>query len=311
MVEQRDTLGRYVATMNETFDADLSFVPREQLRECLVTDRYADGYFDARSFVVHPLNLVRGLAREAAKLGAQIYEGSRVRALDEERGWRSVSTGHGQVRARHVVLAGGAYLGGLHRRLGAAIVPVASLVIATKPNRELIETAIRTKAGVSDTRLIPDYYRVLPEGRLLWGGRATAYSPNPERIRRLLRADIRRIYPQLAGTEIEMAWSGLMAFARHQMPVIALLSDCVWAATGFGGQGLATTMLAGNLIASAIADGDDRYRQFAPFGLPFAGGRLLGRPAFQFIAWRAQLEEKVLRLRHRWHSNKLEFSQLS
>ena len=71
-------------------------------------------------------------------------------------------------------------------------------------------------------------------------------------------------------------------------------------AAGFGGQGLATTMVAGDLIASAIADGDDRYRHFASFSLPFVGGPLLGRPAFQFIAWASQLEQSVLRLRYRW-----------
>ena len=69
MVEHPDMLGGYVTAMNEMFDAGLSFVPNTELRELLITTRYSDGYHDPRSLLVHPLNLVRGLAQEAAKAG--------------------------------------------------------------------------------------------------------------------------------------------------------------------------------------------------------------------------------------------------
>ena len=130
------------------------------------------------------------------------------------------------------------------------------------------------------------------------GGRATAYPPSPERTKELLAKDMRRIYPQLTNVKVEVAWSGLMSFALHRMPIIAPIAERIWVASGFGGQGLATTMLAGDLIASAIADGDDRYRHFAQFGLPFVGGPLIGRPASQLIVWGHQLQQTFLRLRY-------------
>ena len=71
MIEHQDDLSRYVRTMNDTFDAGLTFVSREEFRDSLITERYADAYTDSRSFLVHPLNLVRNLAQEAAKLGAE------------------------------------------------------------------------------------------------------------------------------------------------------------------------------------------------------------------------------------------------
>jgi gamma-glutamylputrescine oxidase len=276
MVEYPDTLGGYVVAMNERFDAGLTFVPNAELRELLITERYTDAYHDPQALLVHPLNLVRGLAQAAAKLGARIYEDSHVCAVRRDGSCKLASTDRGWVRARHIVLAGGAYQGPLHRRLGAALVPVASFVMTTKPIPERIHTAIRTAAGISDSRLIPDYYRALPDGRLFWGGGATACPPSPERITRLLRDNMRRIYPQLADVKAEVAWSGLMSSARHRMPIIAPVADRLWIAAAFGGQGLATTMLAGDLIASAIADGDDRYQHFARFGLPFVGGPLIG-----------------------------------
>jgi gamma-glutamylputrescine oxidase len=45
-------------------------------------------------------------------------------------------------------------------------------------------------------------------------------------------------------------------------------------ATGFGGHGLNTTTLAGELVASALAERDGRWRLLEGFGLPWNGGPL-------------------------------------
>ena len=66
--------------------------------------------------------------------------------------------------------------------------------------------------------------------------------------------------------------AGAMGFVRHRMPVLRPLAPGLWAATGFGGHGLNTTMLAGELLASALVEGDGRWRLFDAFGLPWNGG---------------------------------------
>jgi glycine/D-amino acid oxidase-like deaminating enzyme len=53
---------------------------------------------------------------------------------------------------------------------------------------------------------------------------------------------------------------------------IGEVSAGVWYAMGFGGHGMGTTTMAGELVAAAIAEGDERYRLFAPFGLDWTGG---------------------------------------
>lgn len=295
---QPDTLRDHVQWMNEQLGAGLVHLPAEELRELLVTEAYADGFLNPSSLQVHPLNLARGMAHAAASLGAELHERAQVTAIEAIGASRKVVTRSGSVTARHVVLAGGAHLGMLHARLGLATVPVASFVVTTEPAPERLRDAIRTNAAVSDTRVATDYYRVLPDGRLLWGGRASAFDASPETLRRLLKRDIARIYPQLADLEIERGWSGLMPIARHRMPVIGPLADGLWAAACFGGLGLVNTTMAGELIASAIAEGDDRHRRFAPFGLPFAGGSF-GRAAFQLIYWRHQVEDRLKRPRIR------------
>lgn len=75
-----------------------------------------------------------------------------------------------------------------------------------------------------------------------------------------------------------------MSYATHKMPQIGEAAPGVWYAMGFGGHGVNTTTMAGELVAGAIAERDDRYRLLAPFGLtPTAGP--IGAAAAQLTYW--------------------------
>ena len=136
----------------------------------------------------------------------------------------------------------------------------------------------------------------------MWGGRISARTSTPWRLKAALRHDILKVYPQLGEFEVEYAWSGTMAYAVHKMPQIGELAPGYWLASAFGGHGLNTTAMAGEMIARAILDGDDRWRLFSPYELVWAGGRL-GRAAAQAVFWSMQLRdtlrEKVARYRDR------------
>jgi hypothetical protein len=66
------------------------------------------------------------------------------------------------------------------------------------------------------------------------------------------------------------------------MPQVGQLRKGLWVASGFGRQGLNLSAMAGQLIASGILAGDDRWRLFSPFDLVWAGG-LAGRAAGQVV----------------------------
>ena len=72
----------------------------------------------------------------------------------------------------------------------------------------------------------------------------------------------------------------------------------LWHCTAFGGHGLNTTAVGGRLIAAAIAEGDDRYRLFAPFGLAWNGGPF-GPVAAQLTYWKMQAAGLVGRAQRR------------
>jgi hypothetical protein len=110
--------------------------------------------------------------------------------------------------------------------------------------------------------------------------------------------DIASVYPQLHGLPIDYAWSGVMGYAVHWMPQIGMAQPGVWVASAFGGQGLNTTAMAGELIASAIAEHDDRWRLFVPFGLVWNGG-WAGRAVAQSIYWSMQAKDRFEEARSR------------
>ena len=137
---------------------------------------------------------------------------------------------------------------------------------------------------MTDTDLASHHYRVVGGDRLLLSGRSTTWEGDPRRYGQRLKADIEELYPQLRGVEIEHAWSGVLGNALHRMPQIGELSPGLWFASGFGGHGLNTTAMAGQIISRAIVDGDDTWRLFSPYEFVWAGGRL-GRAVMQVYSW--------------------------
>lgn len=251
----------------ESFGVEWQWVDRDDVRERLRSARYHDALFEPNALHFHPLKYAHGLARVAEGQGARLFERTPAVALDRDgAGWR-VRTPQGDVRAEQVVLACGGYLAGLRRDVDAGVLPIATYVMATEPLGARLDEAMTTRAAVYDTRFAFDYYRPLADTRLLWGGRISVRDRSPASVQRLLYRDLLKVYPQLEGVRIDSAWSGLMSYARHEMPQIGRIDAGLWLAQAFGGHGVAPTTFAGETLAAAIADGDDRWRSFQAYGL--------------------------------------------
>ncbi|MBP6596177.1 MAG: FAD-binding oxidoreductase [Arenimonas sp.] len=255
------------ALLAANFDTHWEWVPREQLAGMLKTSRYGDALFERNALHFNPLAYADGLAAAATKRGVGVHEHSPAVALERDgTGWR-VRTAQGEVCARHVVLACGGYLAGLRRDVDAGVLPIATYVMVTEPLGARMDQVINTGAAVYDSRFAFDYYRRLPDTRLLWGGRISVRDRSSAAVERLLRRDLLQVYPQLEDVAIDYAWSGLMSYARHQMPQIGEVEPGLWVAQAFGGHGVAPTTFAGELLAAAIAEGDPHWRDFSGYGL--------------------------------------------
>jgi gamma-glutamylputrescine oxidase len=265
----------------EHFDVDWRWVPREELRQQVRSTRYHDALFEPNALHLHPLSLARGLAAAAAGRGVRVFERSPALSVEKRgRVWR-VRTPAGEVHARRVVMACGGYLAGLRREVDAAVLPIATYVMATAPIPEALAALVRTQAAVYDSRFAFDYWRTTHDGRLLWGGRISVRDRDPAAVQRLLRRDLARVFPVLADVPIDFAWSGLMGYARHEMPHVLQPEPNLWLVQAFGGHGLATTAYAGDCVAAAIAEADQAWKDFAayPLGSAFKPAGLLAAQA--------------------------------
>lgn len=276
--------------MERDFGRKLSFLARDQLREILLSEKYQQALFDHDSFHFHPLNYARALAREIVRQGGNIHEGTPAISITQTNGRQRIATPGGDVTAQEVVFTGGGYTDRLCPALTRSFLPIATYVLLTEPDAALLQQAVRTTAAIGDDRRAGDYYRIVGGDRLLWGGRITTRTADPQDLAGLLRREMVSTYPQLRPLKVEIAWSGLMSYARHLMPQIGRLSAGRWYCTAFGGHGMNTTAIGGRLIAEAISGDSDRYRLFAPFTLDWNGG-IFGRAAAQLTYWTYQLQD--------------------
>jgi gamma-glutamylputrescine oxidase len=189
-----------------------------------------------------------------------------------------------------VVLSCGGYLARLRKRVDRAVLPIATYVMVTEPLGDRMHEVLRTPAAVYDTRFAFDYYRPLPDSRLLWGGRISVLDRSPAGVESLLMRDMLRVFPKLRGVAIDYAWSGLMSYAPHEMPHVLEAEPGLWVAQAFGGHGVAPTTAAGELVASAIADGDRRWTTLSHYGLQPAF-KPMGYVAAQASYWWAQAKD--------------------
>jgi len=285
-----ERLQRFRQQMDELLDFRLDRVDERDLQRYVVSDRYGAGLMEPGSFHFNPLAYARAIAARIRGSDSKIASNAPLVSLTRTRdGWR-LETPRAEIRAERVVLATGGYDRRLWPRAQRAIQPIGTYIMVTEPLGDRLDQLIPGEVAVYDTRFAFDYYRPLEDGRLLWGGRISIADRDPAAIRTLLYRDMLRVFPSLAGCRIDFAWGGWMSYARHQMPILGELEPGLWAALAFGGHGMATTTLAGEVLAEAMTGDSTRLAEFRRWG-PFWAGGAVGRVAVQAVYWWKQLQD--------------------
>jgi gamma-glutamylputrescine oxidase len=281
-------LHRYAGELRNTYQENVLCSPVAETRNLLQTTRYFDSVAFPKAFHIHPLRYCLLLKRLCEAAGGQIFENSAVQAVRQIGDGFQVQTDKGDVRAKHVVHCVSAVDRQLHQPTARALLPVSTYIAVTAP---LQQDVIRTGEAISDTRRAGNYFRRIDAGRILWGGRITTLQREPRKLAEDMRRDIIATFPQLSDATIDYAWSGVMGYALHKMPLIGRDGTGQWYATGFGGHGINTTAMAGVVLARAITQGDETYRQFAPYGPRWTYGPL-GRLGVQGSYWWMQARDR-------------------
>src|SRR6202167_4740808 len=262
-IDNSDEIVSRVALLGE-LGCEIEGWPTERVRAVLRSERYFNAINYLQAITIHPLNYALALASAAERDGARIFEHTPALSIDPTGVRKRIVTPGARLRANHVVLCGNVELGRLMPRLAATLVPMTTYVIVTAPLGDRLAEAVGYRGGVSDTDLADNHYRIVGGDRLMLSGRSTPWVRDARHYVGALTGDIKKTYPQLGDAAVDYAWSGTLGLTIHRMPQIGELGPGVWLASGFGGHGLNTTAMAGNIIARGIVDGDQTWRQFTP-----------------------------------------------
>ena len=272
----------------------LELMDERRIREVVGTDRYVGGMLDMSGGHIHPLNLALGEAAAVASLGGAIYEQSPAMRID--RGPQPVvHTPNGQVKAKFVVVAGNAYLGGLVPELASKSMPCGTQVIATEPlSDELAHSLLPQDYCVEDCNYLLDYYRLTADKRLIYGGGVVYGARDPADIEAIIRPKLLKTFPQLKDVKIDYTWTGNFLLTLSRLPQVGRIGENIYYSQGCSGHGVTYTHLAGKVLAEALRGQAERFDAFA--GLPhypFPGGQLLRVPFTALGAAYYQLRDRL------------------
>jgi glycine/D-amino acid oxidase-like deaminating enzyme len=96
------------------------------------------------------------------------------------------------------------------------------------------------------------YFRLSPDGRLVFGGRASFTPTTLRRSGEILARGISQVFPQLANIALEYVWGGQVGFTRNRLPATGRV-DGIYYALGYCGHGVAMATYLGARVGQAIA----------------------------------------------------------
>ena len=235
------------------------------------------GMVDEVSAGLNPARFVTGLAHAAQRAGANLFECTRVENVERESSQAAprfrIRTSRGVVTAREVILASGAYTTRATPALQKKIIPIGSYIIATEPLSPALARQLSPRNRmIYDSKHFLYYYRLTPDNRMLFGGRAAFFPETENTVRQsaeILRRGMIQVYPQLRETKVEYVWGGTLDFTLDVMPHAGKLDD-MYFALGFAGHGVAAATWMGTKLAGIIC-GD-------PSDIPFDGIKFPNAP---------------------------------
>jgi glycine/D-amino acid oxidase-like deaminating enzyme len=161
------------------------------------------------------------------------------------------------------------------------IVPVGSFLIATEPlDRAVLDRIMPGRRTATTTRIIGNYFRIAPDDRLIFGGRARFAMSNPQsdvKSGRVLEQAMHAIFPELARTRIDYCWGGLVDMTADRFPRAGEQGGLFYS-MGYSGHGVQMSVHMGRVMA-AVMGGDAAANPWRSLDWPAIRGHY-GRPWF-------------------------------
>ena len=271
----------------ERLGYETQMVPAREMRSEIGSDFYHGAMVDPKGAGLHVGKFTRGLGEAAAKQGAVIHEKAPVKQIRRLGGTKhELVTARGTLRADQVLVATSGYTSRPFRWQQLRIAPVGSFIIVTEPlGKEVCDQLMPTRRMASDTKNLLYYFRITPDHRLLFGGRARFAMSSPEsdeKSGRILQQAMVSVFPQLAAARVDYCWGGLVDMSMDRM-VHAGEHDGLYYSLGYSGHGVQMATHMGKQMAEYMNGAQDAnpWRDLPfkripghvgpPWFLPFAG----------------------------------------
>jgi len=207
-------------------------------------------------FGLNPRKYLFGLAGAAVKAGAQLFQNSPVQALGRRQKGHIVQTPQGRVFCDTVLIATNGYSSDdLPEWLAARYMPTQSAVLVTRPltDGELDAQGWTSDQMAYDTRNLLHYFRLMPDGRFLFGMRGGLLSSawSERRVHAAVRRDFDNMFPAWRSVEAPFHWSGMVCISRDRVPFVGPVPGHagMFAGLAYHGNGVAMGGYCGRLLA--------------------------------------------------------------
>jgi glycine/D-amino acid oxidase-like deaminating enzyme len=255
-----ETLARTFDQLRREADPEVELLTARALRDEVGSDRFRGGVLYKKSAQMHMGRFGRGLAEAAARRGALLYDHTAVQRLQRLGGTTyRVHTARGAIDADQVLLATGA------TRVGAfssfsfwrrRIVPIGSFIIVTEPlDAATVRSLLPQRRTYTTTDTLHNYFRVTPDSRLVFGGRARFALSSPRsdaKSGHVLREQLVTLFPALRDTRIAYCWGGIVDMTQDRLPH-AGEKDGLFYSMGYSGHGTQMSVHMGECMARVMA----------------------------------------------------------
>lgn len=274
-------LGRTCELIRREVDAEVELLSAAEVRSEVDSAEFHGGLLQRNGVQMHIGRFGIGLAEAAARHGALVYERTTVQGWKATDGGYRVDTSRGSLQAGQVLMATGACqhggLGWYRRR----IVPVGSFIIATERLPEAtLDRLLPQRRSYVTSRTIGNYFRLTPDNRLLFGGRARfAMSGGSSDVKsgKVLQAALAQMFPQLAQVKVDYCWGGLVDMTSDRLPRAGQHGG-VYHSMGYSGHGVQMSVHMGQVMAE-VMDGKAEANPWGELSWPAIPGHF-GKPWF-------------------------------
>jgi glycine/D-amino acid oxidase-like deaminating enzyme len=247
------SLEEWQSTLADSFGHTTRLVPPERMKEELGTDRYYGGLVDESSVGVHPAKFVFGMVRCADEAGASLHEQAGAEEIQRTAEGFDVKTARGSIRAKEVLIATNGYTGGVTPELRRRVFPLGSYIMVTEPMDEALANQIIPKRRmIWDTKWVLFYFRILPDNRMMFGGRVSFTRTNAQKSGRLLRKGMLELFPELEHLRVDYSWGGFLGMSFDRMAHTGKM-DGMHYSLGYSGRGFSMAAYLGMKLAHIVA----------------------------------------------------------